>query len=72
MEWLSFIINRSDIQMRSYTVKKMPGIIKLFPDRESLVSDIPAGDGKIGNCFLQCREPHLYFNWFNVSLHMIT
>jgi hypothetical protein len=23
-----------------------PGIIKLFPARESLVSDIPAGDGK--------------------------
>jgi hypothetical protein len=35
------------------TVKKLmifpspwPGIIKLFPTRESLVSDIPAGDGK--------------------------
>jgi hypothetical protein len=25
--------------------------IKLFPARESLVSDIPAGDGKIGNLF---------------------
>ncbi len=24
-----------------------PGIIKLFPARESLVSEIPAGDGKI-------------------------
>ncbi len=31
-----------------------PGIIKIFPARESLVSDIPAGDGKIGNPFLQC------------------
>jgi hypothetical protein len=31
-----------------------PGIIKLFPVRESLVSDIPAGDGKIINLFLQC------------------
>ncbi len=30
------------------------GIIKLFPARESLVSDIPAGDGKIANLFLQC------------------
>jgi hypothetical protein len=29
--------------------------LKLFPDRESLVSDIPAGDGKIANHFLQCR-----------------
>jgi hypothetical protein len=27
------------------------GIIKLIPARESLVSDIPAGDGKIGNLF---------------------
>jgi hypothetical protein len=29
-------------------------IINLFPARESLVSDIPAGDGKIENLFLQC------------------
>ncbi len=28
-----------------------PGIIKLFPARESLVSDIPAEDGKISNLF---------------------
>ncbi len=28
-----------------------PGIIKLFPARESLVSDITAGDGKIDNFF---------------------
>jgi hypothetical protein len=28
-------------------------IYKLFPARESLVSDIPAGDGKIANLFLQ-------------------
>jgi hypothetical protein len=27
----------------------------LFPARESLVSDIPDGDGKIENLFLQCR-----------------
>jgi hypothetical protein len=31
-----------------------PGIIKLFPTRENLVSDIPAGDGKMANLFLQC------------------
>jgi hypothetical protein len=31
-----------------------PGKIKLFPVRESLVSDIPAGDRKIVNLFLQC------------------
>jgi hypothetical protein len=28
-----------------------PGIIKLFPARESLVGDIPAGDGKIDYLF---------------------
>jgi hypothetical protein len=33
-----------------------PGIIKLFPARESLVSDIPARDGKIIDLFLQCRH----------------
>ncbi len=32
-----------------------PGIIKLFPPREILVSDIPAGDGKTANLFLQCK-----------------
>jgi hypothetical protein len=31
-----------------------PGIVKLLPAEESLVSDIPAGDGEIGNLFLQC------------------
>ncbi len=31
------------------------GIIELFPSRESLISDIPAGDGKMANLFLQCR-----------------
>ncbi len=29
----------------------LPGIIKLYPTRESFVSDIPAGDGKIANLF---------------------
>ncbi len=33
------------------------GIINLFPPRESLVSDIPSGDGKINNLFLQCNIP---------------
>ncbi len=31
------------------------GIIKVFLARASLVSDIPAGDGKIVNLFLQCN-----------------
>jgi hypothetical protein len=33
------------------TNRTRPGIIKLFPARENLVSDIPAGDGKIVNFF---------------------
>ncbi len=38
----------------TYNVKKngtWPVIIKLFPARENLVSDIPAGDGKTANLF---------------------
>jgi hypothetical protein len=31
-----------------------PGITKLFRARESLFNDIPAGDRKIANLFLQC------------------
>ncbi len=31
-----------------------PGIINLFPARGSLVSDIPSGEGKTANLFLQC------------------
>jgi hypothetical protein len=33
------------------------GIIKFFPARKSMVSDIPAGDGKTDNLFLQCKLP---------------
>ncbi len=29
---------------------------KLYPAKESLVSDVPAGDGKIDNLFLQCTH----------------
>jgi hypothetical protein len=35
-------------------------IYKIFPPRESLVSDIPAGDGNIGNLFyggVSCLAP---------------
>ncbi len=35
-----------------------PGIIKLFPPRENLVSDVLLGTAKIGNLFLQCRVYH--------------
>ncbi len=36
-----------------YTVKKVSGFP--VPSRKSLVSDIPDGDGKTANLFLQCR-----------------
>ncbi len=41
----------------SPTYLSWPGIIKLFPASGSLVSDIPSGDGKISNLFLQCIPP---------------
>jgi hypothetical protein len=44
------------------------GIIKLFPARESLVSDIPAGDGKIANLFLQCIQFN-FFALFVLKIH---
>jgi hypothetical protein len=40
------------ICVSNYTVKK--GNDFPVPARESLVSDIPAGDGKVVNLFLQC------------------
>jgi hypothetical protein len=48
----------------SYTVKKRLAIFLYpagdVPARESLVSDIPAGDGKIANLFLQCTPDSAY------------
>ncbi len=38
----------------SLTKLSWAGIIKLFPARESLARNIPAGDGKTANLFLQC------------------
>jgi hypothetical protein len=46
-----------------------PGIIKLFPARESSVSDIPAGYGEIGNLFLPC-EVCGSFNKANFCLYL--
>jgi hypothetical protein len=40
-------------------ISPWPGIIKLFPARKSLVSDIPAWEGKIGSLFLQCKLTHI-------------
>jgi hypothetical protein len=33
--------------------------VKLFPPRKNLISDIPAGDGKTTNSFLQCIDTKL-------------
>ncbi len=35
-------------------------IYKLFPPRESLVSDIPAGDGNIEKPFLRCTLRNIF------------
>jgi len=37
------------------------GLGRLFPATESLVSDIPAGDGKSLNLYLQCTLPYCKF-----------
>jgi hypothetical protein len=41
----------------SLTIISLAGIIKLFPARDSLVSDIPAGDRKIINLFFTVYRP---------------
>jgi hypothetical protein len=42
---------------RNLTNQTLPGLdFKLFPARDGLLSDIPAGDGKTANLFLQCRS----------------
>jgi hypothetical protein len=46
---INFPVPRGDV-----TYQTLPGR-ENFPARESLVSDIPAGDGKIANLFLQCK-----------------
>ncbi len=50
-----------------------PKIIKLFPGRESFVSDIPAGDGKITNLFLQCtpRKPRISITYMEKGYHVL-
>ncbi len=46
----------------------------IFPPRESLVSDIPAGDGKMANLFLQCIDltfcETCHFSDYNVAIHI--
>jgi hypothetical protein len=50
------------IPKRNETNSPWPGIIKLFTAMESLVSDIPAGDGKIATLFysVQCKNIFAY------------
>ncbi len=48
------------VPSREVTYQTLPGVnnlhmTSLFPPRESLVSDIPAGDGNIEKLFLRCR-----------------
>ncbi len=50
-------------------------IYKLFPPRESLVSDIPVGDGNIKELFLPCttgavRKFSFSCRWFQMSIGM--
>jgi hypothetical protein len=49
---------------------RWPGIIKIFPARESLISDVPAGDGKTANLFLQCNRLKLLPSFLNFSNKM--
>jgi hypothetical protein len=44
------------VPIRDVTENTLPwqGIIKSFPARESLVSDIPTGEGKIAKLVLPC------------------
>ncbi len=70
-----FYLFRNSIQ---YTVKKgyrfshpQPNVTNqtipsLIPSRESLISDIPAGDGKTTSLFLQCNPLHEAFYGFQV------
>jgi len=54
---------------RDVTNQTLPGqgIVKLFPARESLVIDIPFGDGKIDNLFYSATLI-LYFLFKGVQL----
>ncbi len=42
--------------------------LKLFPARESLFSDILAGDGKIANLFYSVRALRAPFDFMNTGL----
>jgi hypothetical protein len=63
-EYLSFSIFQSPARM-SLNKLSLGGyydvIYKLFPPRESLVSDIPAGDRNIKKLFLRCTYQGMEF-----------
>jgi hypothetical protein len=50
------------VPCQDVTNRTPPGreMILSFPARESLVSDIPSGDGKIGNLFFHCVVKIVY------------
>ncbi len=50
------------VHSRDVTNQTLPGreYLNYSPARESLVSDIPAGDGKTANLFLQCIDIYAY------------
>jgi hypothetical protein len=65
----------------NYTVKKvtdflitklsMAGNNLIIPARESLVSDIPAGDRKIINLFFQCMGPAAPRHLFLLAVYTV-
>jgi hypothetical protein len=52
------------VPSRDVTYPNSPcrGIIKLYPTRESLVSDIPTGDGKIVHLFLTVQAVRTFYH----------
>ncbi len=60
--------NKKVKNVTEQTLHAWPGIMKVFSARESLVSDIPAGDGKIVNLFLHCR---ILFQHFEETLEIV-
>jgi hypothetical protein len=52
----------------SLTKLSRPGIIKLSPARDSLIRDIPAGDGKFDNLFYSVVREQAHETVFVVAL----
>ncbi len=63
-----FGVREFPVSSRDITTKLSLGgnydvITELFLSRGSLVSDIPAGDGKLVNLFLRCSHTYTEFRW---------